>query len=99
MFKFLKLKFYSAVAAGWVSEYKRVVVWPRSPCKLRGDGWAGNMVVHYLRDLLKILVQKGELKKRFYGKGPTPGWYPPEMDWTEFGRVSTSGTQEQKTRI
>ena len=56
------------------------------------------MVVHYIQDLMKILCQKGELKKRFYGKGLTPGWYPPEMDWTQFVRVSTSGTQEQKTR-
>ena len=28
IFRFLKIKFYSAGAARWINEYRRVVVWP-----------------------------------------------------------------------
>ena len=39
------------------------------------------------------------LKKRFYGKGLAPSWYPADLKWEKFSKVSNKGTQEQKTKI
>ena len=54
---FLKLRFQMAALEGWRNEYVKVenFTWPRAPCRIRGGGWGGNVVVMYLRELLRIL--------------------------------------------
>ena len=97
----LKLSFNRPGAEGYGYEYRRFAkfVLPRSAVKIRGKGWASNVVSDYLRVLLKTLCDAGMLKKRFYGKGLAPSWYPADLKWEEFGKVSNKGTQEQKTKI
>ena len=97
----LKLSFNRPGAEGFGNEYRKFAkfVLPRSAVKIRGKGWASNVVSDYLRVLLKTLCDAGMLKKRFYGKGLAPSWYPADLKWEEFGKVSNKGTQEQKTKI
>ena len=57
----LKLSFNRPGAEGFGNEYRKFAkfVLPRSAVKIRGKGWASNVVSDYLRVVLKTLCDAG----------------------------------------